>query len=217
MKNAPSPLKVMLVALFTLLAGFGSALASTADTTPREENIQTIRSFLGEEDVQTALLQNGISAQQVEEVKGNLDRLSDSQIQTLAMNLDQPSARPEESPTAGGGSSRTTGEGRRIQSDLPDPHRSRHHRRHHVPHVPPAPPAVGRVEICCKTSFAPLPPGEGWGEGPIEPTACPTPRPLLPARGEGILSATWQGKVKPSRCPELARRIPARARTAPAA
>lgn len=103
MKNAPSPLKVMLIALFALLAGFGSALASTADTTPREENIQTIRSFLGEEDVQTALLQKGISAQQVEEVKENLDRLSDSQIQTLAMNLDPPSARPEESPTAGSG------------------------------------------------------------------------------------------------------------------
>lgn len=103
MKNAPSPLKVMLVTLFTLLAGFGSALASTADTTPREENIQTIRSFLDEEHVQTALIKEGVSAEQVEDLKGNLDRLSDSQIQTLAMNLDRPSARPEESPMAAGG------------------------------------------------------------------------------------------------------------------
>ncbi len=107
MKNAPAPLKVMLVTVFTLFAGFGSALASTADTTPREENIQTIRSFLGEETVQAALLQKGISAEQVEEVNQNLDRLSDSQIQTLAMNLDRPEGRPEESAapgdTAGGG------------------------------------------------------------------------------------------------------------------
>ncbi|MBI1864491.1 MAG: hypothetical protein HYR98_01940 [Nitrospirae bacterium] len=97
MKNAPAPLKVMFVALFTLLAGFGSALASTADTTPREENIQTIRSFLGEETVHAGLLKNGISAEQVEVVKENLDLLSDSQIQTLSMNLDRPEARPIES------------------------------------------------------------------------------------------------------------------------
>ncbi|MBI3393982.1 MAG: hypothetical protein HY039_12520 [Nitrospirae bacterium] len=101
MKNAPAPLKVMFVALFTLLAGFGSALASTADTTPREENIQTIRSFLGEETVHAGLLKNGISAEQVEVVKENLDLLSDSQIQTLSMNLDRPEARPEESPAPG--------------------------------------------------------------------------------------------------------------------
>ncbi len=102
MKNPLDIPMLLLTTLFVLLAGSGTALASAADTTTREENIQTIRSFLGEEGVQTALQRKGISAEQVEEVTQNLDRLSDSQIQTLAMNLDRPEGRPEESPAAGG-------------------------------------------------------------------------------------------------------------------
>ena len=216
MKNAPSPLKVMLVALFTLLAGFGSALAPRPirHRGKKTSGDPVIPGRGRRPDGPSAEWNLHTAGRGGQGKPGPVERFADSDAR------DEPG--PAVSAAGGISDDRRRdrvgrlGEGRRIQSDLPDPHRSRHHRRHHVPHVPPAPPAVGRVEICCKHLSLPLPPGEGWGEDfdRADGLLPPHPRPL-PCQGEGILSATWQGKVKPSRCPELGGGFRPGARTAP--
>ncbi len=72
---------VMMVLVLSPIWGY------VADAATREENIQKIETFLTKEAVVEKSIEKGISPEKIEKVNGQLNSLSDAQLERLAENL----------------------------------------------------------------------------------------------------------------------------------